>query len=158
MTKEITKAFILQEIQDKFKLRDAIPEMFSFSEMVIPTYSIEPHLRRMVAYSKIISVTGTGGLLIRAIPGSERWIINGYTVTFMAAGAYKVAGVYITRRGYSATFVYLDLKKNQTESYTIDLPKRVTLDPGDAISVNIDDYTSTADIMINIDYEIEEIR
>ena len=44
MTKEITKSFILQQIQDKFRLREFTAENFLFSETVIPIYNVENHL------------------------------------------------------------------------------------------------------------------
>ena len=158
MTKEITKAFILQEIQDKFKLRELEPERFRFLEAVRPVYNIEQHLKHREILTTTVSITATGGKIICSIPSNERWTLSRYTVVFLVAGAYKVAGVYLVRRNDSSVFCYLDLKKNQTESYAVDLPKDVILEDGDYLMVNIDDYISTANLRIYFDVVKEEIR
>ena len=159
MTKEITKAFILQQMQDKMKLRELEPEIFSFSEMVIPVYNIEQHLQlwRMTFTEK--SVTTTGGLIFFTVPHNERWYLRAYDVVFMGAGAYTVAGVYATRVNSSPySSVYLDMTAGQTVSYHHDLPNLLPLEPGDCLYINVDGYTSTQDLRLYIDFMREEIR
>ena len=158
MTKEITKAFILQQIEERFKLRDLIPEKFTFLESVMPTYNIEGHLKTWMTLSKTISVTGTGPKTIFSVPYTERRCLTGYTVVFMAAGAYTLAGVYIARKNDVSIFIYLDLGAAKTISYTVNLPKPLILDSGDKLALNVDGYTSTADVMVNCDYVAETIR
>jgi hypothetical protein len=159
MTKEITKANILQEMQDKFKLRELIPEKFSFSEQVIPTYNIEQHLEYRYATFNVVSVTSAAGFLFFTVPANEKWTLNGYNVMFMAAGAYKVSGVYITRvKRMTGAIFYLDLKEGQTVSYAVYLATSIILEAGDTLSILVDDYTSTADLRLYIDYMLEEIR
>ena len=156
MTKEITKARIIQEIQDKFALRELEPEVFSFSERVIPTYNVEQHLLAWTAKYETVQMTSAAAFEFFEVPENEKWKLRRYDVVFLAAGAYKVTGLYVARKGSS--HVYLDLKKAQTESYHIDLVEPVDLQPGDKIHVLIDDYTSTAGLRVYIDYQIEVVR
>ena len=157
MTKEITKAFILQQIQDKFKLRDMVPSKFIFEETVIPTYPIGDHLIAHEGKSNTQSITGIGGVVFFAIPGDERHFLNGYTVVFMT-GTYTIAGLYITRKNSPSDFLYLDLTAGQTVSYAHFLPRKLTLDPGDQIGIDIDGYTTTGNLRLYLDYGREVIR
>ena len=158
MTKEITKAYIMQQLQDRFKLRDLEPEIFSFSEMVIPIYDIGRIVDIPKAQLHDVSVTGTGGKLFFTVPQNEKWTLNTYNVVFMAAGAYKVSGLYIVRVNYPTSAIYLDLTEGQTISYAVHLCSSVALFAGDEISILVDDYTSTADLRLYIDYIVEEVR
>ena len=160
MTKEITKARIIQEIQDKLNLRELEPERFAFRETVVPIYDIAPHLQFHTADQKTLSITSIGGKSFFLVPDDERWILSGYTVTFVGAGAFTVSGVYIVRKKQqtSASYVYLDLTAGISVSYTMNLPKPLTLVPGDFIGVNIDSYTSTQNLIVFIDYIMEKIR
>ena len=157
MTKEITKANIIQEIQDKFKLRELIPEKFVFSEMVIPTYNVEEHLTKREIVMSAQSITATGGTLFYTVPENENWYLTRYVVIFMGAGGYTVAGVYINRYPSTET-MYLDLSAAQTVSYAKDLPKIVELGPKDRIFVNIDGFTSVQSLRLTVDLTKVEIR
>ena len=158
MTKEITKAFILQQMQDKLKFREWEAAPFLFDETVRPVYNIENHLKTWETRSTLLSVTGTGGLNILSVTQTERITVSGYTVVFYGAGAYTVAGVYLTRKNSSTLFVYLDLTAGQSVAYTVNLPKPVILDSKDKLYVNIDGYTSTQNIEIIMDVSVEELR
>ena len=157
MTKEITKANVIQEIQDKFKLRELEPEIFSFSERVVPVYSIEQHLEQWWQKYATRPVTGTGAISFFEVPKDEKWYLNRYDVVFMT-GTYTIAGVYIQRvnRFPSVAFSYLDLTAAQNVSYHVETD--VVLTPGDCIYGNIDGYTVTGDLRLYIDYKTEKIR
>ena len=157
MTKEITKAFVLQRITDELKLRELEPEKFAFSELVRPVYNIEKHLKNWVVLDVTKSVTSTGGMYFHMPSGDERWTVNGYTVVFIT-GAYTVAGVYITRQSAETRFVYLDLTAAQSTSYTINLPKPIEMVHGDTLWINIDGYTSTGNLEMLVDCNVEKIR
>ena len=158
MTKEITKAFILQQIQDKFGMREFAPAAFLFDETVVPVYNIEQHLEEMYTRYVIKSITSTGGKTLLAVPGTERWHLKRYDVVFMGVSTFTVAGVYITRinRSPADSYIYLDLEAAQSVSYHKDVD--VILNPGDIVGVSIDGYTSTADLRLYVDYLREEIR
>ena len=159
MTKEITKAYIIQEIEDKLKLRELEPSRFEFSETVVPIYNIEQHLRRTVVETKVVSITGTGGVTFFAVPQNEKWFVKAYTVIFLSSGAHTIAGVYVIRNDSGPIlFSYLDLTAAQTTSYTVNLPKELELHSFDSLRINVDGYTSTANLQMNIDIEKEEIR
>ena len=159
MTKEITKAYILQEMQDKLKLREFESTPFLFNETVVPVYNIEPHLRTAVGKTATKSITATGGYAFHFPPQNEKWLVNGYTIIFMASGAYTVAGAYVTRsKSGSSQNIYLDLTAAQSTSYTVNLPKPLILYPDDSIRINVDGYTSTANLMMDIDCEVEVLR
>jgi len=156
MSKEITRAIILQQIQDKLKLRDLVPERFTFSEEVIPIYNIEPHIREQISEIATVSITSAAGFVFFTVPQNERWVLNRYNIVFMAAGAYKVTGMYILRSTGNA--IYLDMKEGQTVSYAVELRNPCILDAGHALYVLIDDYTSTANLRVYVDYEREVVR
>ena len=156
MTKEITKAFILQRITDELALRELEPEKFAFSELVVPTYNIERQLKNWRVESKTLSITSTGPKLFFYPAQDERWVINGYSTVFMT-GAYTIAGMYITRN-LGSDFVYLDLTAAQNTSYTVNLPKPLELLFGDKLIANVDGYTTTGDLMVNVDVNVEKIR
>ena len=161
MSKEITKAIILQEIQDKMKLRDFVPAKFLFEETVIPVYNIETHFQFHTASFEEKSVTaGSTYYNFFTVPDDQKWTLNAYNIVFMATGAYTVTGLYINRRQKlaSGAFVYLDMKEGQTASYSINLPKPVILTAGDLLNVYVDSYTSTADLRLYIDFIREIIR
>ena len=158
MTKEITKAKILQEIQDKFRLREFLPEKFLFAETVIPVYNIEKHTQTWVITRKSVTATGTGGILLRTVPENEQWALRAYDVVFVS-GVFTATGLYITRVQEDPTyFIYLDLTAGQSTSYHITLPSPVVLQPGDEIQINIDGYTSSGVLYIYLDVMKEEIR
>ena len=159
MTKEITKAFILQQLEDKLGLRELEPEKFCFSEEVVPIYNIEPHLGHWTLKKATVSVTGTGLVFFFKVPANERWTLRAYQTIFMT-GAFTTAGVYIDTRfgGSSADFMYLDLAAAQNVSYLVNLPVPVVLESGARIFHNIDGYTTTGDLMLTADLLVEEIR
>ena len=159
MTKEITKAIILQEIQNKFTLREFDSAKFLFDETVVPVYNIEQHLTRPYTDLNNPSVTGTGGVECFEVPDNEIWTLSVYELIFMT-GVFTAAGVYIDRvekHSSNATF-YLDLTADQNTSYTHVLPQPVVLYPGDKIMVNIDGYTSTGVFWLIADVLKETIR
>ena len=158
MTKEITKAYILQEIEDKFKLRELTPETFRFSEEVVPIYNIGPHLSRGVIKYVQKNITSAGSMSFFAVPGTEAWVLNSYNVIFMGAGAFTVAGVYVTRAPNHADAMYLDLTAAQTVSYSNNLPKPVMLRSGDIIAINVDGFTSAQNLRLYIDVTKEDVR
>ena len=160
MTKEITKAFILQQIQDKFKLRDYEHEKFVFSETVIPTYNIEQHLVDYSAAYKTVSITsGSSGYEFFLIPENERWALATYNVVFIT-GVYGVTGLYIVRakRTHDGAMAYLDMTAGQTTSYAKHLPQPVILDAGDRVYLYVDSWTSIGDLRLYIDYTRVVIR
>jgi len=159
MTKEITKAYILQELGEKLGLREFEAEAFRFSEEVVPVYNIEPHLGRWEVGIAQKSITaGPQGYLFFTVPQNEKWYVRGYNIIFMAAGAYKVTGVYIDRRIPTVSYIYLDMVEGQTVSYAKNLPVPAELNPGMRLYVYVDDYTSTADLQLSIDVLKETIR
>ena len=160
MTKEITKSIILQELQDRFKLREWEPSKFLFSEMVLPTYDISKHTEHPTMDYEELTVTATGAYKFFTVPYDETWHLNSYNVVFMGAGAFKVSGVYFyhARKVSAGSIMYLDLKEGQTVSYAVNLPKSVRLDPGDTLEVLVDDYTSSQNLRLYIEYIAEEIR
>ena len=157
MTKEITKAIILQEIQDKLKLRELEPEIFSFGERVVPIYNIEPHLGSWETISETVSITSAAIFNFFTVPQHQVWTLRAYQIMFMT-GAYAITGMYIINRPSSSLSIYLDLKAGQNASYLVNLPIAVRLQPGNTLAVLVDSYTSTGDLRINIDVKKEDIR
>ena len=159
MTKEITKARILQELQDKFALREHLPASFLFEETVIPTYDIEQHLGAWEIKAKTQSITSATSYIFFAVGPKQRWLLRGYTVIFLATGAIKGSGLYITNRPPILTNLqYLDLTKGQEVSYTVNLSVPVVLGPNAQLGYLIDTYVSTQDLLIYVDILKEEIR
>ena len=159
MTKEITKAIILQELQDKLKLREFKTAPFLFDETVVPIYDIGSHLGQWSTWYDGRDITSADGQNFFTVPDDELWQLAQYDVVFMS-GVYTVAGVYIVRKNKrdAATFIYLDLAAAQSVSYHVELQKTVVLQPGDEININIDGYTSTGTLRLYIDYLVEKIR
>jgi len=158
MSKEITKAYIIQQIADKFKLRELTPEVFSFSETVVPIYDIGPHLLSWeVTYAEVSIPSGPAAYNFFTVPETERWKLRGYNVVFMAAGAHTVTGAYINRAG-AGNFIYMDMLLGQSVSYAVNLPTPVVVNPGEGIDVYVDSYTATQNLRLYIDYVKEEIR
>lgn len=157
MSKEITKANILQEIQDKFKMRELTPEIFRFSEEVLPIYDIGPHLMKPEVKTTIVSITSADSFLFYIVPDTERWHLHGYNVIFMT-GDYTVAGVIVSRFSILTDWFYLDLEAAQAASYIHVLPKDVVLSPGHKIYVNVDGYTNSGNLDLRLDVTVEEIR
>jgi len=158
MSKEITKAIVLQQLQDKLGLRDYEVAPFLFSETVIPIYDIGPHFKhRKIEYASR-DIAATGNVIFFVVPQNERWKLQLYDVVFMGAGAYTVAGATIRRLDGLPDTVYLDMTAAQTISYHVSVSPGIVLDPADAIGINVDGYTSPQALRLYIDYEVEEIR
>jgi len=158
MTKEITKARVLQEIQDKFKLREFEHTPFLFSETVTPVYSMEPHLEVWEHEYKRISITSAASFTFFVVPQTEKWHIRAYSVIFLGSGAIKITGVYVSRKATPTRTIYLDMKESQIISYVINLPQVCVLQPGDVVAILCDDYTSTQSLDLYLDVMKEEIR
>ena len=157
MTKEITKSIILQEIQDKFKLREFADAKFLFDETVIPVYNVEQHLAHAEVKEKTVSITsGPAGFLFFTLPWTERWSIHTYNIIFMT-GVFSVTGLMVARR-LDADYIYIDMTQGQTTSYTVNLPKDIICNPGDTLRVYVDGYTSTGNLMLRLDTTVEEVR
>ena len=161
MTKEITKAAILQEIRDKFRLREYAPSKFLFDETVVPVYDINAHLHAYWQKYVTKSITGTGAYVFFPVPENERWHICRYDVVFMT-GVYTIAGVFYqrptNRRDPADAYLYLDLTAAQTVSYHTELKTELILDPKSSLSINVDGYTSIGNLRLYVDYMVEEIR
>ena len=161
MTKEITKAYILQQLEDKMGLREFTASPFLFDETVIPVYNIEQHLQQQWSGYIEVSIIDTGGVLLLSVPADQRQTFARYDVVFMGISTCTVAGVYVKRRsGHNPTgsFTYLDLTAAQTVSYHIDLHTPVMMDPDDKLYISIDGYTSPMNIRFYYDYIREDIR
>ena len=158
MTKEITKAYILQQIQDKFKLRELEPEVFRFSEQVIPTYDVSQHLGNWVVLNATVSITSAASFVFFDVPETERWLLRSYLVIFGGTGAIKGSGLMVNQRPGSSDYIYLDLKKGQEVSYLVNLPVSVVLHPGNELKYLIDTYVSTQNLTVRVDVLKEEIR
>ena len=159
MTKEITKAFILQQIEDRFQLRELVPEKFTFSENVIPIYDIAPHLGEWESSWASVSITSATSFSIVTVPQTERWMLRSYSPIFMT-GVFTVAGVYVLRKKRRDTtdFTYLDLEAAQSTSYLRVLPEAVVLEAGDEIRVNVDGWTSIGTLKTMYDFRRETLR
>ena len=160
MSKEITKSIILQEMQDKLKLREFAPSNFLFDETVVPVYNIEQHLEDFWnKYITSTTITGIGGIGFATVPSTEKWTLYRYDLVFMS-GVITVAGVYVTRvnRTPIGAYIYLDLTAAQTVSYHVDVNPPIVLQPGDVVSASVDGYTSDAILRLYIDYKRETIR
>lgn len=157
MTKEITKAFILQQLQDKMGLREFASSPFLFDETVVPVYNIEQHLMEWWQEYVTVSITAMGGVPFFIVPEDEKWTLRRYDVVFMT-GNFTIAGVYIERKNRTpgGAYVYLDLKAAQNTSYHIETD--VVLTRGDKVYVNVDGYTTTGNLRLYADYLMEKIR
>ena len=158
MSKEITKAFILQQLQDKFKLRELEPEIFRFSEQVIPVYDIEQHLMTWEVVESTVSITSAASFVFFTVPDNERWTVRAYMLVFGMTGAHKATGVYICYRPGNTDCIYLDLKKGQEVTYLVNLPVPAVLQPNNRVNVVFDTYVSTQDLTLRMDVLKEEIR
>ena len=158
MTKEITKSYILQQIEDKFKLREFVPEKFTFSENVIPIYNIEQHLGTWEIINSTVTITSADAFILYTVPDDERWFLRAYLVIYGFTGAIAGSGMFITNRPTSLYSMYLDLKKGQDVSYLVELNNPVVLQPGNTLRYLIDTYVSTQDLSVRIDILKEKIR
>jgi hypothetical protein len=158
MTKEITKAYIVQQIEDKLKLRDLEPERFTFSERVIPVYNIEPHLSTWKVKYTTVNITSATSFKFFTVPQNERWTLRAYHVVYLMTGAIKGSGLFIGDRPGAGDFIYLDLKKGQEVSYLITLGVPVVIEAGSTLNYLIDTYVSSQNLAVYIDVLVEEIR
>jgi len=158
MTKEITKAIVLQEMQDKFKLREFEPAKFLFNETVVPVYNIEAHLETWMVAESTVSITSATSFVFFTVPQNERWLLRAYALIFGATGAIKASGLLVYRTTAPTIAMYLDLTKGQEISYLRTMETTVPLNAGDTLRVLIDTYVSTQDLRVRIDYMKEEIR
>ena len=157
MTKEITKAIILQQLQDRLKLREFDPAKFLLDETVVPTFDIRGELEvsTLAQNTKNITATGASGFFI--VPQNERWRLTRYDVVFMT-GAFTVAGMYWRKGDSVDNFVYLDLKAAQDTSYHITVNPAVVMPPNSFLNVNVDGFTSAGSLRVYIEYIKEELR
>jgi len=157
MTKQITKAIVLQEMQDKFKMREFDPANFLFDETVVPVYEIGEHFRHHRIKKHTTSISEIGGVTVAIVPSNERWELSRYDVVFVS-GAYTVAGAFIRRQVSGYDSVYMDLTAAQSTSYHVSLPVPAILGPGDNLGINVDGFTSPGTLYFYEDAVVEEIR
>ena len=157
MTKEITKSIILQEMQDKFGLREFAPANFLFEETVVPVYDIQKHLVTPENMAATKSITASGSYIFFSVPADEKWVLNGYTIIFVT-GAFTVAGALLGRTSIDSSYLYLDLSAAISTSYTHLLPNPIVLFPSEKLGINVDGYTSTGDLLMRIDVIVEKTR
>jgi len=156
MTKEITKAIILQEIQDKFKLREFLPAKFLFDETVVPVYDVQQHLVTWEVIDATVSITaGPSAYTFFTVPDGERWFMSGFNVIFIT-GAFTTTGCVIYRT--QDDYFYLDMLAGVNTSYAHDLPKDITLNAGDLVRMYVDSYTSTGNLRLSLNVAKETIR
>jgi len=157
MTKEITKAIIMQELQDKLQLREFAPGPFLFDETVIPTYDIEPHLKSCTVKQETKTISEATSVVFYVVPMDEEWFLRAYQITFMT-GAYTIAGAFIKRTAVQGDYIYMDLAAAQSESYLVNLPTIVRANPGSNIAILVDGFTSGGDLRMNLDTAVTRIR
>ena len=157
MTKEITKANILQEIYDRFKMRELVPAKFAFDETVVPIYNIAPHLSEWHVETNTVSITSAAGYTYFTVPANEEWTLRGYYILFLSSGTHTVSGLFISRRPELES-LYLDLEAGHAVSYIVNLPQHVILPPRSMVGLLIDSYTSTYDLTLKLDVKKEIIR
>lgn len=155
---EITKSIILQQLQDKFALREWIPERFSFLETVIPVYQIEQHLREWItADSGAISISSTTDFMTFTVPANERWYIRTYTGIF-ATGNYNIGAVKLNRAN-SDTTMYLEIEEHLNGlSWVHEFPVPLVVVAGDKLVVTCSGHTTTGNFKLYIDYDKEMVR
>ena len=157
MTKEITKSIILQEIEDKFALREFDSAKFLFSETVIPNYDVGHHLIKPEVKRSTKTITSAAYNTFFTVPDTERWFLDRYNVIFMT-GVFTISGVMVTRPLVATDYIYLDLAAAISASYVYNLPQPVIIEPGEDIGINVDGWTSIGDLMLRIGVRVEEIR
>ena len=157
MTKEITKAYILQAIQDKFKLRELVPSTFTFSEEVVPVYNVEPHLTRWEIKQKTVNINAAAAFTFFTVPQDEQWLLRSYQVIYGMTGAIKGTGLYVYRY-LSSYYIYIDLKKGQEVSYLFTPPNPIVIQSLSTLSYAIDTYVSSQNLTISIDVQVEVLR
>ena len=162
MTKEITKAIILQQIQEKFGLRELESEIFRFSEMVIPIYDIGMHVKNWDLQRYREEITGNGSLHFITVPDNERWKMRRIIVVAEAGGTYNIAIIYIYHPSHSTDNNYIfynTVAPIAAGTVTIfEFPQDIPVEEGDNIDINISGFSVGGYTSIHILREVETIR
>ena len=108
MTKEITKANILQEIQNKFGLRDFEPERFLFGEFVTPVYDIEHHVKTWTTIRYRTQVTGNGAVAILLVPGNKEYNIRRVNVLHETGANFDIDQVFFDGQSNAVQYLFYD--------------------------------------------------
>ena len=162
MTKEITKASILQEIQNKFGLRDFESERFLFGELVTPIYDIAPHVRNWVTERYRSSVTGNGPVQILYVPADTEYRIRRVSVLHETGANFDIDQVFLEGVGNAVQYLFYDTVAPITSGTvklfepTQDIPMR----KGDLIYMwfNVSNYVAGGFVSVHVLKEEEIVR
>ena len=161
MSKEITKANILQEIQNKFKLRDFEPEKFLFSEIVTPTYDIGDHVKHWESERFREQITANGVAVMCTVPDNERWRIRKVDVINEAGANYLINQVLFygsaTKNQY-LYFNYTGIASGGIELFS--LRQDIFMEHGelDTFRINVASFVAGGYASVHILKEVETIR
>ena len=161
MTKEITKVDIIQQIQDKFKLREFETSSFLFSEKVVPTYDIGQHVKQWALHRDRIEITGNGGAYFPDVPQTEQWRIRRITLIHETGANFDITQfAYYATGEISFDYLFYDTT-TPIASGTVkifQLPQDLILSHGMRFFITIANFVAGGYVAMHTLREVETLR
>ena len=161
MSKEITKASILQEIQNKFKLRDFEPEKFLFSEMVTPTYDIGDHVKHWESERCREQITANGVTIMCTVPENERWRVRKIDVINEGGANFKINQVFFYGSATKLQYLYFNnagIASGAVEFFPLEQDIFMEHDEMNTLQLNVIDFVAGGYVAVHVLKEVETIR
>ena len=162
MTKEITKSIILQEMQDKFQLRDFESARFLFDETVIPTYDVGAHVKHWTVTRDRQVVSGNGALFFHVVPYDERWRVRKIDVYSETGGNFDIDQIFIATAGTEYQYLFFNTAApiaNGTVNM-FNLPQDIAMQRSMlyTVYINVANFVAGGYVAIHMLREVETIR
>jgi len=162
MTKEITKANIIQEIQNKFQLREFTPAQFLFDETVVPTYDMGQHVKAWDMSRGRVAVSANGTLIPYAVPETEQWRIRRLSLINETGGNFDVDQIFTYHPSVPTAITYVFYNTASpigTGTVKIfEFPQDIPMSPGEHVMINISNYVGAGYVSVHMLKEVETIR
>ena len=162
MTKEITKANILQEIQDKFGLREWEATKFLFNETVMPIYDIDQHVRKWVCIRGRKPIAGNGAVSFFSVPPVERWHVRRLSVFHETGANFDIDQVFFYRGATECQYVFYDTTSPLTSGTVkiFEFPQDIPMEYGELadIRINVSNFVGGGYVALHMLREVETIR
>ena len=164
MTKEITKAILLQELKDKFELRDFEAARFLFDETVVPTYDIGEHVKLWESARSRIAIAANGSTHFFRVEMDERWSVRKIDVFNETGGNFDITQVYLYTDVNTNQFLFHDTVApiaNGTVTM-FDLPQDIRMERANGglefLYLTVANFVAGGYVTVHMLKEVETIR
>lgn len=157
--KKITKAILMQQLVDRFKLQEHVREEFVFLEEVLPVFELKSLLDDWdIRYTGALGVTAISLIKVLEAPMNERITIRDIEIN-QASGTFTYISIILVRnKDVVNKLRYYEWGASQSGRSVLNLAQDLVLDPGDYLEVYCDGFTTNGNLFGTFNCLIETLR